>query len=297
MDYSPGDAANEHVPRAENVGRPAVATASDPSAGTALMWPSYWGRYRARWKYTALACGLLGGLYAPVPGALLFDIAVGTIGNALLLGSIVNLIVAAFPAKARTAGDKRSGRQAARPQVELNPRVRRPGNRLGRRGVVALGLVLVVVVVAADRLIARAEMDTLLTNVKVSEAAMNDFQNWERNPQLPSVAQSDLAALTAAITSHCQQAAVAVRVAQGPIAASSFWHPSIGRAQAAYVAHSQAWADYLSACSSSAEAFIDKKYSVEISSTFQLAKPIFERAVPWPAADRQTAMVDAIFAS
>lgn len=55
----------------------------------------YWPRYRARWIFTALVCGAIAVVTSS--GMSPAGLAVRGLGNAVILGSLVNLVVAAFP--------------------------------------------------------------------------------------------------------------------------------------------------------------------------------------------------------
>lgn len=111
MDYKPGDVANGHVLGSDNVWHPL----SDSHASQEPSRETYLQRYRRRWKKTALVLACLTALstysraLAPDSGgsyggaALVIDLVIAVIVGAVINGSLVNLVVAAFPSRPTTA--------------------------------------------------------------------------------------------------------------------------------------------------------------------------------------------------
>lgn len=71
------------------------------------------------------------------------------------------------------------------------------------------------------------------------------------------------------------------------------WHGDITRAKDAYVAHNQAWQDYMQKAADDPTVLF--KDQPEINSTFDAAEPLMKAAVPVPALYDLRARVDEIF--
>lgn len=71
------------------------------------------------------------------------------------------------------------------------------------------------------------------------------------------------------------------------------WHGDIERAKDAYLAHNQAWQDYMQEAADDPTVLF--KEQPEINSTFEAAEPLMKEAVPVPALYDLKARVDAIF--
>ena len=72
------------------------------------------------------------------------------------------------------------------------------------------------------------------------------------------------------------------------------WHGDIKNAQAAYLAHNQAWQDYMKKATDDPTLLF--KDQPLINSTFDAAEPLMKKAVPVPALFDLKKRVDAIFA-
>ncbi len=72
------------------------------------------------------------------------------------------------------------------------------------------------------------------------------------------------------------------------------WHKDILKAQAAYLAHNQAWQTYMKAATDDPTQLF--KTQPDINSTFEAAQPLMEKAVPIPALFELKDRVAAIFA-
>lgn len=102
MEYRPGDIVNGHVLGSDNIWHQVESTAAKspspatlkPGAGT-----SYGDRYRSRWKYTAGIIAAISMLTILQPNYTFVDMLVSVALNALIGGSLINLVVAAFPSR------------------------------------------------------------------------------------------------------------------------------------------------------------------------------------------------------
>jgi len=172
-----------------------------------------------------------------------------------------------------------------------------------------IGLVTFVVVLvaggattaAADSAIRVAEMDTLLTNVEASELEMMVVQEeidrissaYEALPDPTDEDRSELVkdlATTAAVGQEAI-AEAGVVVASQEIAP---WHPRLIQAQDDYLAHNQAWQDYLGRAK--ADPLELTRPQELVDSTFLASEVSMRAAVP-PILSRDLAIrVDAIYA-
>lgn len=106
MDHQIGAVVNGHVLGVDRAWHP-MTYAHVPSTRTSN---SYGDRYRARWTWTALVCALLTvlanmtQLAAHSASAGLFDAVLYAAAGALINGSLINIVVAAFPARRSTGG-------------------------------------------------------------------------------------------------------------------------------------------------------------------------------------------------
>lgn len=99
MDFKPGDVANEHVLGADGAWHPIAPTGPGASAATAAHPDTYGDRYKRRWKRTALVFAFLGLLTGLRPGMGVIDVGINVVFDALVFGSLVNLVVALFPSR------------------------------------------------------------------------------------------------------------------------------------------------------------------------------------------------------
>lgn len=114
MDYKPGDVANGHVLGSDGQWHPVGA--STPSAVTRLDPNLYGTRYLRRWKWTigtitaVLMLPVLASMFlmpdseSAIAGGLVVGPLwlLGSLCSAVFFGSLVNLVVAAFPSRVPT---------------------------------------------------------------------------------------------------------------------------------------------------------------------------------------------------
>jgi hypothetical protein len=72
------------------------------------------------------------------------------------------------------------------------------------------------------------------------------------------------------------------------------WHKDILQAQTAYLAHNQAWQDYMKVATEDPVALF--KTQPDVNSTFEVAGPLMKKAVPVPALFELKDRVELIFA-
>ncbi|MHB1067505.1 MAG: hypothetical protein ACYC2Z_08800 [Candidatus Nanopelagicales bacterium] len=171
----------------------------------------------------------------------------------------------------------------------------------------ALGAVVFLAVLVAGGLVAAdwvkrgTEMRALVAQIEVSEAAMGDAQDAVREAFAPyegtgALTDADRQALDAALSAVARDGLAGV--AQGAELVGSVaalpWHRDIVAAQAAYLAHNQAWQDYLAAAAEDPAQFAITQD--DVNSTWESAEPVVRRAVPQPDLFALGDRVDAIFA-
>lgn len=169
-------------------------------------------------------------------------------------------------------------------------------------GGIAFVLVLVGVgLVVGDWAARSVEMKALVTQIEVSEhameetqagvkAAVDEFRSQDPNDDANRTTLDDALMAAAAaglegVTNGGQKVA-AVRVLP--------WHTGIKQAQDAYLAHNKAWQDYLAQAAKDPGAFGTEQE--QVNSTFADAEQPIRGAVPSPDLFRLKARVDTIFA-
>lgn len=133
-------------------------------------------------------------------------------------------------------------------------------------------------------------MDQLLDAVEASEKAMVDAQDElhdafaeSANAQPLLAPESEKQAAIAEALNHLAEvasgASAAVQVTGAEVEDVTVvpWHGGIKDAREAYLAHSEAWVDYLDAASKGA---YDTSLSTAISATFDIAHKRFEDTLP-----------------
>ena len=163
--------------------------------------------------------------------------------------------------------------------------------------VTILGLGLVV----GDWTSRNLEMRALVGAVEDSESAMT----WT-NDQIESIIKQygDTGKLTAAqktkawdaLSEAAYEGQFAIGAAGDEVSAVTVlpWHKDILRAQAAYVAHNQAWQDFMKVATKDPVMLF--KTQPEVNSTFEAAGPLMKQAVPVPALFELKDRVELIFA-
>lgn len=155
--------------------------------------------------------------------------------------------------------------------------------------------------IAADSIARNIEMNNLVTAIEKSEAAMTEVQDnvqgiaaayGDRLPLSPEDQDSLSVALMAAAAQGREQIAAAGE--QVGAVRWAIWHKDIQRAQQAYLAHNQAWQDYLARASEDGAEFA--RPQDQVNGTFQDAEMAVKRAVPVIPLFQLRERVDAIFA-
>ncbi len=153
-------------------------------------------------------------------------------------------------------------------------------------GLVTFVVVLVgAVLVLADWVERNLEMRALVTNIEMSEAAMADVQEAiadmavHFDPNTP-LTEEEQAAVDDELKGIASQGADGVGRAGGLVAAVPVlpWHADILAAQEAYLAHNQAWQDYLTAAAADPTEFAKPQDAV--NETFAAAEQPMRTAVP-----------------
>jgi hypothetical protein len=155
--------------------------------------------------------------------------------------------------------------------------------------------------VAGDWAARNIEMQALITQVEESEAAMGTLQEdiaalaAEYQDRLP-LNETDQAAFDAAIIDIAETRRADIAAAGDDVAAVRWlaWHQDVRRAQDAYLAHNQAWQDYLTRAIEDPAEFARPQDAV--NSTFEEAEPAVREALPPAALYRLKARVAQIFA-
>lgn len=172
-----------------------------------------------------------------------------------------------------------------------------------------IGLVTFVVVLvaggattaAADSAIRVAEMDTLLTNVEASELEMMVVQEEidrisSAYEALPDPTDEDRSELVKDLATTAAVGQEAIAEAGDVVASQEIapWHPRLIQAQDDYLAHNQAWQDYLGRAK--ADPLELTRPQELVDSTFLASEVSMRAAVP-PILSRDLAIrVDAIYA-
>lgn len=163
--------------------------------------------------------------------------------------------------------------------------------------VTVLGLGLVV----GDWTSRNLEMRALVGAVEDSESAMK----WT-DDQIQSIVKQygDTGKLTAAqktkawdaLSEAAYAGEFAIGAAGEEVSAVTVlpWHKDILHAQDAYLAHNQAWQDYMKVATADPVALF--KTQPDVNSTFEAAGPLMKKAVPVPALFELKDRVDLIFA-
>jgi hypothetical protein len=162
-------------------------------------------------------------------------------------------------------------------------------------GVFVLAL-LVGGVLVADWAWRNAEMAALLDRVEESEAVMGELQAaaeaaFEEHSAGGDGNKLDRELKQLAAVAEADIAAAGLEVAALPIAV---WHADIERARDAYLAHNQAWVEYMDRASTSSAEFIAPQPLVNES--FIGAAPFFLEAIPWPDGQAFAVRIAEIFA-
>lgn len=139
--------------------------------------------------------------------------------------------------------------------------------------------------VAVDAVARNIEMRNLVTKIEASEAVMGELQQGVQDiaasyqDQLPLDDQQQ-AALDGALTSLAADSGAKLAEAADGVGGVRWliWHQDIGRAQEAYLAHNQAWQDYLARAAKDPAEFGREQPLVD--STFADAEPAIRAAVP-----------------
>ena len=155
-------------------------------------------------------------------------------------------------------------------------------------------------VVVGDWTSRNLEMRTLVGAVEDSEAAMqwaddqiqSIIKEYGANGTLTKAQQSKA---WDALSEAAYDGNFAISAAGAGVAGVTVlpWHGDIERAQDAYVAHNQAWQDYMQAAADDPTVLF--KTQPEINSTFDAAEPLMKEAVPVPALFDLKERVDEIF--
>jgi len=157
------------------------------------------------------------------------------------------------------------------------------------------------IAVVGDMALRHAEMEQLLTRVEASEAEMVLVQEeieaiTDDYESLPEPDDADRAELVGRLADAAAYGQEAIAEAGAVVAGDSYlpWHTSIVEAQRDYLAHNQAWQDYLEA------AAIDPGELTmtqdDINTTFLDAEASMRAAVPPFASPELRQRVDLIFA-
>lgn len=163
--------------------------------------------------------------------------------------------------------------------------------------VVLVGLGMVV----GDWAARNVEMRALVSQIEVSEQAMADTQlavraAFEEYQGQDALSDADRAALDEKLQAAAAAGLVGVTAGGDKVAAVRVlgWHSDISAAQEAYLAHNQAWQDYLGkAAKDPAEFGVTHE---QVNSTFAAAEQPMRDAVPSPDVFDLMTKVDVIYA-
>lgn len=172
--------------------------------------------------------------------------------------------------------------------------------------IVGAAVVFLVIVVGAGMAVGdwverSMEMRTLISQIEVSEHAMEQTQaavgkaldDFRAKPQ-PTA--DDQAALTSQLEKAAADGLVGVQHGGDVVASVRTlpWHADIRSAQQAYLAHNHAWQDYLARAAKDGTEF--GKQQDAVNSTFAAAEQPIRRAVPSPDVFGLRERVDVIYA-
>lgn len=182
-----------------------------------------------------------------------------------------------------------------------------PARRPRRWLPIVLGAAAFVVVLAAlgavvgDWTVRNLEMRAVVAWIEVSEAAMGDLQAEvtsiaaEYEGRVP-LDEADQAEIDAALTAVAAEGLARVTDAGDGVAGVRWllWHPEVGAAQDAYLAHNRAWQAYLERAAKDPSEFA--RAQDDINSTFADAEDDLRDALPAPALFDLVDRVSTIFA-
>ncbi|CAB4919515.1 unannotated protein [freshwater metagenome] len=181
------------------------------------------------------------------------------------------------------------------------PKRRTPGWVPVLIGVLAFLVVLVGFGLAAGDWVSRnSEMNSLVTRIEASEAAMQQtqdelaliFAEYDEPPALTTQEKAEFAdKLKAAAAAGEQRVAAAGAGVRAVVVMP--WHGNISAGQKAYVVHNQAWQDYLRASAKDPAVLLDDQPA--INETFMASEPLLKKAVPEPPLYDLNVRVDDIF--
>lgn len=157
------------------------------------------------------------------------------------------------------------------------------------------------IALVGDIALRNAEMEQLLTRVEASEAQMVEVQDeigviTEDYESLADPDDADRAELVGRLADAAAYGQEAIAEAGAVVASDTFlpWHTSILRAQQDYLAHNQAWQDYLEAAAvDPGELTLPQD---DIDSTFVEAEESMRAALPPFASDELRQRLELIFA-
>ena len=154
----------------------------------------------------------------------------------------------------------------------------------------AIGIAALVVITAANLFVAAelalrsAESFTLVTAVEQSEAAMKatqvEFDEVLASYDTENLTDEEREQLRAELSDVAERGGAAIAAAGAGVAEVEFmpWHSQVQAAQEAYLAHNQAWVDYMAAAAGDpAEWF---RPQAAVNDTFAEAKDPLVAAVP-----------------
>ena len=155
--------------------------------------------------------------------------------------------------------------------------------------------------VVTDVVIRNAELTILVSEVEASEQQMIEVQveidrvsqEYEAIPEPTDEDRAELVGQLADVAAYGQEA---IAAAAADVAALEFvvWHSAIRQAQADYLAHNQAWQDYLErAAVDPGELTLPQE---DINSTFEQSKISMNAAIPSISGDALRDRVDLIYA-
>lgn len=157
------------------------------------------------------------------------------------------------------------------------------------------------IALVGDVVLRQAEMAQLVTRVEASEATMVEVQDeidaiTQEYESLPSPDDQDRAELVGRLADAAAYGQEAIAEAGAGVAVDDYlpWHTSIVEAQRDYLAHNQAWQDYLEAAAvDPGELTLPQD---DINSTFLEAEASMRKALPPFSSDDLLERVDIIFA-
>lgn len=157
------------------------------------------------------------------------------------------------------------------------------------------------IALVGDVVLRQAEMAQLVTRVEASEAQMVEVQDeidaiTQEYESLPSPDDQDRAELVGRLADAAAYGQEAIAEAGAVVAGDDYlpWHTSIRRAQQDYLAHNQAWQDYLAAAAvDPGELTLAQD---DINSTFIDAEASMRKALPPFSSDDLLERVNTIFA-